>query len=112
MRQGVDSRRRSCHMALVPQVRVLRNVLCYGVLCGLVLWLVRDRLWEYCYALGVGVLAGAVGGWLWWRHLSRMIARCDRRYERNKIFVPYLSVVELVIAAVAYNHYLALPLSV
>ena len=58
------------------------------------------------------MLTGAVGGWLWWRHLSRMIARRDRRYERNKIFVHYLSIVEVAIAAVAYNHYLALPLGV
>ena len=57
------------------------------------------------------MLTGAVGGWLWWR-LSRMIARRDRRYERNKIFVHYLSIVEVAIAAVAYNHYLALPLGV
>ena len=61
---------------------------------------------------GIGVPTGAVGGWLWWRHLSRMIARRDRRYERNKIFVHYLSIVEVAIAAVAYNHYLALPLGV
>src|SRR5919109_1467661 len=99
-------------MALVKQVRVLRNVLCFGLLCGLVLWLVRDRFWEHRYALSVGVMTGAVGGWLWWRHLSCLIARRDRRYERNKIFVHYLCVVEVAIAAVVYNHYLALPLGV
>ena len=99
-------------MALVKQVRVLRNVLCFGLLCVLALGLVRDRFWEHRHALGIGVLTGAVGGWLWWRHLSRMIARRDRRYERNKIFVHYLSIVEVAIAAVAYNHYLALPLGV
>jgi membrane-bound ClpP family serine protease len=57
-------------------------------------------------------MTGAVGGCLWWRHLSRTIARRDRRYERNKIFVNYISVVEVAIAAVVYNHYLALPLGV
>ena len=34
-------------MALVKQVRVLRNVFGLGVLCVLALGLVRDRLWEH-----------------------------------------------------------------
>jgi len=38
------------------------------------------------------------------------VTRRDRRYERNKIFVHYLSLVEVLIATVAYNHYLAIPL--
>jgi membrane protein implicated in regulation of membrane protease activity len=97
-------------MAQVPQVRVLRNVLGYGVLCALALWLVCDRLWEYAPGVSLGVAAGTVGGWCWWRHLSRTIARRDRRYERNKIFVHYLSLPEVVLAAVAYNPVLALPL--
>jgi membrane protein implicated in regulation of membrane protease activity len=95
-------------MALVKQVRVLRNVVCLGVLGILVLWLMRHRLWEHRDALGLGVVAGEVGGWLWWRHLARTIARRDRRYERNKIFVHYLSFVEVVITAAIYNHYLAI----
>lgn len=99
-------------MPLVPQVRVLRNVLGLGVLCALALWLVRDRLWEHAHGVGLGMAAGAGGGWLWWRHLSRTIARRDRRYERNKIFVHYLSILEVALAAVAYNHFLALPLGV
>ena len=99
-------------MALVPQVRVLRNVLGLSVLCALAVWLVRDRLWEHAPGISLGVAAGAVGGWLWWRHLSRTIARRDRRYERNKIFVHYLSLLEVVLTAVAYNPFLALPLGV
>jgi hypothetical protein len=99
-------------MALVPQVRVLRNVLGLSVLCALAVWLVRDHLWEHVHGVSVGVAAGAVGGWLWWRHLSRRITRWDRRYERNKIFVHYLSLLEVVLAAVAYNPFLALLLSV
>jgi len=99
-------------MALVKQVRVLRNAVCLGVLCILVLWLVRHRLWEHRGALGLGVVAGEISGWLWWRHLSRTIVRRDRRYERNKILVHYLSIVEVAIAAAAYNHYLPIPLGV
>ena len=99
-------------MAQVKQVRVVRNVLWCGVLCVFALWLVRDRVWEHRQALGTGVMVGALGGWCWWRSLSRTIARRDRRYERNKIFVHYLSLLEVAIAAVAYNPVLALPLGV
>jgi general stress protein CsbA len=97
-------------MALVKQVRVLRNVAWVGALGMLVLVLVRTHLWEHREALGLGGVAGGLCGWLYWGRLHRTIARRDRRYERNKIFVHYLSMVELAIGAVAYNHYLALPL--
>ena len=99
-------------MALVKQVRVMRHVLWYGVLCVLAFGLVHDRVWEHRQAFGIGVVAGTIGGWLWWRSLSRRIARRDRRYERNKIFVHYLSLLEVAIAMVAYNPVLALPLGV
>jgi membrane protein implicated in regulation of membrane protease activity len=99
-------------MALVPQVRVLRNILGLGVLCILAVWLVRDRLWEHAPGVGVGMVAGAIGGWLRWRSLSRRMARRDRRYERNKIFVHYLSLLDVVMTAVAYNPFLALSLGV
>jgi membrane protein implicated in regulation of membrane protease activity len=99
-------------MALVPQVRVLRNVLGLGVLCALAVWLGRDHLWEHAPGVSLGAVAGAVGGWLRWRHLSRRIARRDRRYERNKIFVHYLSLLDVVLAVVAYNPFVALLLGV
>ena len=99
-------------MARVPQIRVLHNVCVLAVLCVLALWCVRDRLWEHVPGISVSVATGAVGGWLWWRHLSRRITRRDRRYERNKIFVPYLSLLEVGVAVVAYNPFLALALGV
>jgi membrane protein implicated in regulation of membrane protease activity len=76
----------------------------------LVLVLVWTHLWEHREALGLGGVAGGLCGWLYWGRLHRTIARRDRRYECNKIFVHYLSIVELAIGAVAYNYYLALPL--
>ena len=94
----------------VKQVRVLRNVLigCGGR--GLVLWWLRGELWEYRHALGLGCLVGiAVGSGYGW-YLQRRIARRDRRYERNKILVHYLNWVEALMATVAYNPYLAIPL--
>jgi|RhiMetdeSRZDD1v2_1073273.scaffolds.fasta_scaffold62619_4 hypothetical protein len=97
-------------MALVQQVRVLRNVVWVGILCLLALVLVRARLWEHREALGLGWGAGGLCGWLRWGQLRRKIVRRDRRYERNKIFVHYLSRVEMALGAVAYNSYLAMPL--
>ena len=97
-------------MALVKQVRVLRNVVWVGALCLLALVLVRARLWEHRAALGLGGVAGGLCGWLRWGQLRRNIARRDRRYERNKIFVHYLSLMEMALGAVAYNPYLAMPL--
>src|SRR5574341_768142 len=97
-------------MALVKQVRVLRNVVWLGALALLALVLVRAHIWEHRAAIGCGGAVGGLSGWLYWRRLSRTIARRDRRYERNKIFVHYLSMAELVIGAVAYNPSLALPL--
>jgi hypothetical protein len=76
----------------------------------LALILVRAHLWEHREVLGLGGVAGGFCGWLYWRHLYRNIARRGRRYERNKIFVHYLSLVEMAVSAVAYNYLLAIPL--
>ena len=97
-------------MAGVKQVRVLRNVLSLFVLCALGLWLLRGRLWEYRDALVLGLGAGLVCGPLRWWQLRRNIARRDRRYASNKIFVHYLNSFEVAIAVVAHNVYLAIPL--
>ena len=96
-------------MALVKQVRVIRNVVWAGAMGLLALGLVWPHLWEHREALGLGGGAGGLCGWLYWRQLRRTIARRDRRYERNKIFVHYLSIVELAMSAVAYNPFLAIP---
>jgi membrane protein implicated in regulation of membrane protease activity len=97
-------------MAGVKQARVLYNALSVCVVCMLILWLVRDRLWEHSDALGLGAAAGLIYGVLRWWHLQRHIARRDRRYARNKIFVQHLNSLELTVAAVAYNPYLVIPL--
>lgn len=98
-------------MAAVKQVRVLRDTLLGFALCAVLLWLLRARLWTYRDALIWGVGLGLAGAALRWRQLYRRIARRDRRYERNKIFVNYLNSVEGVIAAVFYNVYIAIPLA-
>ncbi len=88
----------------------MRNVLVTGALCTLMLWWVRDRILENRAALLLGLATGALYGPLHWWQLSRKVSRQDRRFERNKVFVPYLTVVEIALTAVAYNHYLAIPL--
>ncbi len=97
-------------MAKVKQVRVLWNTLIVFALCAIALWLLRARIGAYRDAFAWGVLGGLACGTLSWWQLHRNIARRDRRYERNKIFVNYLNILEVVVAVVAYNIYLAIPL--
>jgi hypothetical protein len=96
----------------LASVRVLRNVVVWGVLCAVALWLMRTRLWQNRTALLLGVVAGSLYALWHWRHLSRRIARRHRRFEPNKIFVHYLNTVEVLLSAVAYNPYLAIPIGV
>ena len=95
---------------MVKQVRVLHNVVSLFALSALVLWLVSAHLSEHRDALGLGMVAGLIYGSLRWWRLSRSIARRDRRYERNKIFVHYLNGFEVVMTALAHNVYVAIPL--
>lgn len=95
---------------VVKQVRVLRNIGLTWGLCAVILWGLRAYLWEHRVAIGLGLLLGCALGAARWHLLRRRIARRDRRYERNKIFVHYLSVFDLLVNAVAYNLYLSIPL--
>jgi membrane protein implicated in regulation of membrane protease activity len=90
-------------------MRVLWNVGGLWVLSAVVLWLGRGHLWAQWSALGIGTLLGGAAGWLRWRHLSRRIARRDRRYERNKIFVDYLHLGEVAVTVTADAPYVVLP---
>ena len=96
----------------LASVRVLRNVVVWGVLCAIALGLMRARLWQNRTALLSGVVAGSLYALWHWRHLSRRIARRHRRFEPNKIFVHYLNTAEVLLGAVAYNSYLAIPIGV
>ena len=99
-------------MAVVKQVRVLGNILIWSALCVVVLGLVHSRLWEHRMALLLGVVAGALYAVAHWRRLSGRIARRDRRFHRNKIFVHYLNAVEVLLSAIAYSHILAIPIGI
>lgn len=99
-------------MAMVKQVRVLRNIVWMLVLYGSMAWLVRDHFWRHGDALVLGLLGGLGYGALRWWRLQRRIARRDRRYEPNKIFVDYLHGLETCLSVLAHNVYVFLPLAV
>jgi membrane-bound ClpP family serine protease len=71
---------------------------------------VRSHLGLHLDALLLGITIGVAYGLLHWWQLRPKVTRQDRRFARNKILVNYLSVAEVAVAAVAYNHYLAIPL--
>ena len=99
----------SNQMARVKQVRVLRNLIGLGLLCGGLIWWLGDHAWRVPDALVWGAALAVPGALLHWRWLARRITRRDRRYERNKIPVTYLSVIEALAAAFAESYYLAIP---
>jgi membrane protein implicated in regulation of membrane protease activity len=90
-------------------MRVLWNMGGLWVLSAVVLWLGRGRLGDQWSALSIGILLGGGAGWLRWRHLARRIARRDRRYERNKIFVDYLHLGEVAVTVIVDAPYIVLP---
>ena len=98
-------------MTRVKQVRVLRNLIGLGLLCAGLVWLLGDRARQAPDALAWGAALAVAGALLHWRWLARRITRRDRRYERNKIPVTYLSVIEALTAAFAESYYLAIPVA-
>ncbi len=98
-------------MAQVKQTRVLRNLIGLGLLCGGLVWLLGDRAWQTPDALAWGAALALPGTLLHWRYLARRITRRDRRYERNKIPVNYLSAFEALAATFIYSYYLAIPVA-
>jgi membrane protein implicated in regulation of membrane protease activity len=96
-------------MALVKQIWVPWNVGGLWGLSAIMLLLGRGHFRAQWSALSIGIFLGGVAGWLRWRHLSCRIARRDRRYERNKIFVDYLHLGEVVVIVIADAPYIVLP---
>jgi len=91
---------------MVKQVRVLRSFAVMGLLFGVVLWMVRSELPRHADAALAGVMLGlAYGATRWWR-LTRRISRRDRRFERNKVLVRFISPLEIALAAAVASHYL------
>lgn len=98
-------------LIMVKQARVIRNISLIGALCGSLLWLRWKDIPTHPDALVLGILAGAVYGQFYWRHLSQRVTRQGRRFGRNRIFVHYLSLFELLLAAAAWSLYLFIALA-
>ena len=96
-------------MARVKQVRAWRNLIGQGLVCLALLWWLDDRVRQAPDALVWGMAVALPGAFIHWRYLSRRITRRDRRYQRNKIPVRYLSAFEALVAAFAESYYLAIP---
>jgi membrane protein implicated in regulation of membrane protease activity len=77
-----------------------------GGLCGLLLWMARGSIVDHRGALAGSVAFGGLYGLAYWFRLRKRISRRDRRFERNKIFVKFLSPLEVVLLAAASSHYL------
>ncbi|HEX9759227.1 MAG TPA: NfeD family protein [Nitrospiria bacterium] len=91
---------------MVKQVRVIRNTLIMGGFCGLILWFDRESITANLKAVGWGVSIGIAYGLVYWARLVRRISRKDRRFERNKIFVKFISPLEVFLLAMATSHYI------
>ena len=96
-------------MVQVRQVRVWRNLIGLGLLCSGLIWWLGDRVRHAPDALAWGVALALPGSLMHWRYLTRRITRRERRYERNKIPVRYLSAFEALVASFAESYYLAIP---
>ena len=96
-------------MAQVKQVRVWRNLIGLALVCFGLVWWLDDRARQAPDALAWGVALAIPGAFIHWRRLARRITRRDRRYQRNKIPVRYLSAFEALVAAFAESYYLAIP---
>lgn len=84
---------------MVRQVRVVRNTSILGLLSLLVLWLARRDVASNVDVAFYGLAAGAAYAAMYWRALRKRIERRNRRYERNKIFVRFISVFDFMLAA-------------
>lgn len=96
-------------MAQIRQVRVWRNLIVLGLLCSGLMWWLDDRVRHAPDALAWGAALAVPGALMHWRRLARRITRNDRRYERNKIPVRYLTAFEAFTASLAESYYLAIP---
>ncbi|ADJ27816.1 NfeD family protein [Nitrosococcus watsonii] len=96
---------------MVKRARVIGNTALIGVICGSLLWLRREDIPAHLDALVLGISGGAIYGGLYWRYLFYRIARKGRRFARNRIFVHYLSLFELLLAAATWSLYLLLALA-
>ena len=95
---------------VVRQVRAWLNAAAIAALSLLVIWLGRGGLPQHADGLLWGVMAGVLLGLWQWSRLVRRIRRRDRRFARNRIFVRFISPLEVLLLAAASSHLLLLAL--
>lgn len=96
-------------MAQIRQVRAWRNLIVLGLFCSGLIWWLDDRVRHAPDALAWGAALAVPGSLMHWRYLARRITRNDRRYERNKIPVRFLTAFEAFAASFAESYYIAIP---
>ena len=97
---------------MVRKVRVIRNTLIIGVIFLYVLWMIRKDILDNSDALIYGMLGGGIYALIYWKWLFRQIRRKDKRYEKNRIFVQFISIFEFLLTVAASGHYLLMGLVV
>ncbi len=97
---------------MVKQVRVIQNTVIMAILFSGVLWFVGGDILKNLDALIWGLLCGALYGAFYWFRLVHRIARRERRYERNKVFVQFISPFEIVLLTAASSHFLLIGMAV
>ena len=91
---------------MVKQTRIIQNILLMGFVFVLIVLLVLDRLYANLGIVFWATLSGVVYGQFHWSWLKRRIRREDRRFERNKVFVRFISPLELALFAAASSDYI------
>ena len=91
---------------VVKQIRVIQNILLIGFVFILMVFFARDRLYPNLSTVFWAALCGVVYSEFHWTRLKRRVSRKDRRFERNKVFVRYISPFEIVLLAAASSHYI------
>lgn len=87
----------------VRKIRVLRNLLVlFGASLAL-LWLARGGISASTPALLLGAAAGVGYGVFYWRRLLGRVQRSGHRHARNRVFVRFISPVEVLLVALGWN---------
>jgi membrane protein implicated in regulation of membrane protease activity len=88
---------------MVRKIRILWNIVLIGALFSGLLGLIGADIANNLDALCFGILGGNIHGFLYWRRLCHRVERQHRRFDRNRVFVRFLSLFELLLAVITWN---------
>jgi membrane protein implicated in regulation of membrane protease activity len=95
---------------MVRKIRILWNIVFIGALFSGLLGLIGADIAHNLDALCFGILGGNIHGFLYWQRLFHRVERQHRRFDRNRIFVHFLSLLELFLTAITWSFALLLVL--